>query len=268
MSFPQIIVEDVVDHAPILWFISPDADRTNPAYPTRFNFIKLIDYNTNESVNFLSDIYLRDDRQIQSITVSFQRYVANVSDELLWNQTLVTSLRIDNTTEESSTLTTYTFSANLNETDWEMFLMTFSFLCNDTRAADRMLGSRTIIISANDGNNTSTVMVDINVLPLPPVINIDVPNINFTEGDSYALLRDLEDPISVIQDMDSRFTSLNVTLRYILHFLCVFLIMFYISSILQSGYSLGPTEMINDFIPPVSIKTMNTIFKHVFFREL
>ena len=220
----QIIVEDAVDDAPIFGFAPPEVDRSNLTYPTTLVTDKLIDYNTNESVNFLSDIYLRDDRQLQNITISFESDIANVNDELLWDQMLLMSLGISNmTTEVSPTLTTYTFSADLpNETDWEIFLMTFQFLCNETRVNNRMLGNRTIIISANDDNNTSTVMVDINVLPLPPVVDIVVPNIIFTEGDNYTLYRNLDDPISVTQDMDSPFILLNVTLRY-----CMFVVCFY-----------------------------------------
>jgi len=202
----------LVDDPPIFGFVSTDFIRSSLTHPTTLNKTLIIDYNTNESVNFLSDIYLRDDRQLQNITL---RYESNVTDELLWDQMLLMSLGISVvTTESSPTLTTYTFSADLpDEADWEMFLMTFQFLCNETRAANRMNGSRTITISANDENNTSTVIIDINVLPLPPVIEITVPNIIFIEGDNYTLLRNLDDPISVTQDVDSRFMSLNVSLR-------------------------------------------------------
>ena len=165
------------------------------------------------------------------------------------------------TTKKSPTLTTYTFSADLpNETDWEIFLMTFQFLCNETLAANRMRGNRTIIISANDGNNASTVVIDINVLPLPPVIDITVPNIIFTEGENYTLLRNLDNPpISVTQDEDSQFRLINVTLRYCLLLWAVIAIIsdvYY--SITQLGYSLGPTEMISDFRPPVSMKIISS----------
>jgi len=248
----QIIIKDVVDDAPIFGFAPPEVDRNSLIYPTTLDTDKPIDYDIDEPVNFLSDIYLRDDRQLQNITLNFESNVANVTDELLWDQMLLSSLGISVvTTEESPTSTVYTFSADLpNETDWEIFLMTFQFLCNETRAANRMLGNRTIIISASDDNNTSTVVIDINVLPLPPVVDITVPNITFTEGENYTLLRDLDDPpISVTQDEDSQFTLINVTLRYCL-LLCVVISDVYYS-IIQLGYSLGPTEMINDFLPPV-----------------
>ena len=166
------------------------------------------------------------------------------------------------TTEKSPTLTTYTFSADLpNETDWEIFLMTFQFLCNETRAANRMRGNRTIIISADDGNNTSTVVIDINVLPLPPAVFITVPpNIIFTEGENYTLFRNLDNPpISVTQDEDSQFILINVTLRYCLLLWAVIAIIsdvYY--SITQLGYSPGPTEMISDFRPPVSMKIISS----------
>ena len=225
---PQIIVEDVSDDAPIFGFVPLEVDRNSLTFPTTLDNDKLIDYNTHESVNFLSDIYLRDDRQLQNIIISFESDIANVTNELLWDRMLLMSLNIHMTTKVSPTLMTYTFSADLpNETDWEMFLMTFQFLCNETRANNRMLGNRTIIISAKDENNTSTVMVDINVLPLPPVINIAVPNIIFTEGDNYKLYRNLDDPISVTQDMDSSFISLNVTLRYCVFYYCLVTLMMF-----------------------------------------
>jgi len=183
-----------------------------------------------------------------------------LTDELLWDQMLLLSLGIFvATTEESPTLSTYTFSADLpNKIDWEIFLMTFQFLCNETHANNRMLGNRIIIISANDDNNTSTVVIDINVLPLPPVVDITVPNITFTEGENYTLLRNLDDPpISVTQDEDSQFILINVTLRYcLLLWVVVAIISNVYYSITQSGYSLGPTEMIIDFLPPVRTKIL------------
>ena len=107
----------------------------------------------------------------------------------------------------------YIFSENVsNVLDWEMFLMSFSFLQSEPRVANQNVGNRTINIIAQDCNNTITVTVIISVLPLPPVILITVQDTTFTEGQNFIWLQN-EFPIAIIQDEDAMFVSLTVTLR-------------------------------------------------------
>jgi len=73
----QIIIEDIVDDAPIFGFAPPKVDRNSLTYPTTLFTEKIIDYDTDEPVSFLSDIYLRDDRQLQNITLTFESNANN-----------------------------------------------------------------------------------------------------------------------------------------------------------------------------------------------
>lgn len=208
----QISVDDVKDDAPIFGFAADDVDRISTAYPTMLAASKFIEYDTTDPVYFLSYVYLRDDRQLKNITIEVTTNVST-SDRLEWNETLQEELGINysNTTSELTTL--YIFSANISdELEWEMFLMSFSFLQSNMRAADRDSGNRTIRITVQDCNNVITITVVINVIPLPPVVAITLQNIVFVEGQNFTLLRTAF-PIEVTQDEDALFTSLTITLQ-------------------------------------------------------
>jgi len=135
------------------------------------------------------------------------------TDQLLWNETLQEMLGIKLTNMSSESRTLYTFSANISdEFYWEKFLMSFSFIQSEVCVSNRTVGNRTINITAHDGSNNVTVTATINVLPLPPVIQIIVQDTTFREGQNFILLRD-DFPIAVIQDKDALFVSLDITLQ-------------------------------------------------------
>lgn len=205
-------MDDAIDHEPVLGFAADGVDRSSMVYPTTLASNKFITYNITEPVNFLNDTYLRDDRQLESVSIEVTTTVPT-SDQLLWSRTLQTSLGINFSSTTNGLTTRYTFSANISdELDWEVFLMSFNFIQNETRAADRNAGRRTIYIMAHDRNNVAMVTVIIDVQPLPPVVIITVQNTTFTEGQDFFLLRN-RFPVAVIQDEDALFVSLTVALR-------------------------------------------------------
>ena len=209
----QIFVEDEVDHSPILGFATHDINRDSVVYPTTLAYNKLIEYNINEPFYFLNDTYLRDDRVLQDIVMEIST-TEPTTDQIFWNDTLRSELGIEFSNMSSRLTTLYIFSANSSDQlDWEMFLMSFSFLQSEERAANRNSGNRTINITVHDSNNSVSITVIINVLPLPPVVLITVQDITFTEGDNFIWLNNLDFPIAVIQDEDALFTSLRITLR-------------------------------------------------------
>ena len=202
-----------MDHSPILGFAIDDVDRNSVVYPTTLTSNKIIDYNINEPFYFLNDTYLRDDRELQDIVLEITSTLPT-TDQILWNNTLQSELGIEFTNTNSGLTTLYIFSANIsNQLDWEMFLMSFSFLQSEERVANRDTGNRTVNIIAHDSNSNVTITVIINVLPLPPMVLITVQDITFTEGDNFIWLRNVEFPIAVIQDEDALFTLLRITLR-------------------------------------------------------
>lgn len=202
------------DDEPILGFaVDGDVDRDSVAYPTTLATNKFIEYDITEPIYFLNDIYLRDDRQLKNVTIEVMTTNESATDQLIWNKTLQEALGINYTNMTYGLTTVHIFSADIaDELDWEMFLMLFSFLQNEMRAEDRHIGNRTINITAQDCNNSVTVTVTINVLPLPPEVTITVQDITFMEGQNFLLLR-TEFPIAVVQDEDAMFTSLRVTLQ-------------------------------------------------------
>ena len=205
-SLLQIFIDDVIDNIPIFGFASDNVDRNSLLYPTTLNTNKVIDYNSTKPVDFLNDIYLRDDGQVKNISVEVITS-ESTTDQLLWNETLGINYT-DITTNESTT-----FTADISdEMQWEMFLMSFSFRQSAMRVADRNIGNRTITITAQDCSNTATVTVIINVHPLPPVVTITVQNTTFMEGQNFILLQN-ELNIAVIQDTDASFISLTITLQ-------------------------------------------------------
>ena len=136
------------------------------------------------------------------------------TDQIFWNRSLQSELEIEVSDISSELTTLYIFSANISDQlDWEMFLMSFSFLQSEERAANRNTGNRTVNITAHDSNNNVTITVIINVLPLPPVVLITLQDVTFTEGENFIWLKNLDFPIVVIQDEDALFTSLRITLR-------------------------------------------------------
>ena len=205
-SLLQIFVDDVIDNNPIFGFASDNVDRNSLLYPTTLVTNKVIDYNITEPVDFLNDIYLRDDGQVKNISIEVITS-ESTTDQLLWNETLGIYYT-DITTNESTTFTADTS----DEMQWEMFLMSFSFRQSAMRVADRNIGNRTITITAQDCSNTVTVTVIINVQPLPPVVTITVQNTTFMEGQNFILLQD-ELKIAVMQDTDASFISLTITLQ-------------------------------------------------------
>ena len=209
----QIFVEDVMDHSPILGFATNDINRDSVIYPTTLGSDKFYEYNINKPIYFLNDTYLRDDRGIQDIFIEIITTVPT-TDQILWNDTLQHELGIEFTDRSSRLETLYTFSANISaQLGWEMFLMSFSFLQNEERAANRNTGNRTVNITVHDSSNIVTITVVIDVLPLPPVVLITVQDITFTEGENFIWLKNLEFPIAIIQDEDALFISLRITLR-------------------------------------------------------
>ena len=195
----------MIDNIPIFGFALNNVDRNSLLYPTTLNTSKVIDYDSTKPVDFLNDIYLRDDGQVKNISVEVVTN-GSTTDQLSWNKTLGI-----NYTDMNDGLTTFT--ANISdELQWEIFLMSFSFCQSAMRVADRNIGNRTITITAQDCNNTATVTVIINVQPLPPVVTITVQDTTFTEGENFILLRN-ELNIAVIQDTDASFISLTITLQ-------------------------------------------------------
>lgn len=195
------------DDAPIFGFAAVDVDRNSTLYPTLTTDM-VINYDVTKPIYFLSDVYLRDDRQIKNISV----VVTNLSttDWLEWNKT-IPEVNYTNTTNGTTAI--YTFMAiTFDEWEWEMFLMSFSFLQSAMRAVDRSPSNRTISVITQDCTNSVTLTVVINVLPLPPDVIITLQNITFTEGDNFILLRNAF-PIAVLQDEDALFVSLTITLQ-------------------------------------------------------
>ena len=201
----------MIDHKPILGFAANDVDRNSVVYPITLASNKFIEYNIDEPIYFLNDTYLRDDRQLKNVSIEVITAVPT-TDQLPWNETFQRTLGISFTNRSSGLTAVYTFSGNVsNVLDWEMFLMSFSFLQSEPRVANRNVGNRTINIRAQDYNYNVTVTVIINVLPLPPVVLITVQDTTFTEGQNFIWLQN-EFPIAVIQDEDAMFVSLTVTL--------------------------------------------------------
>ena len=202
-----------MDHSPIFGFATNDVDRNSVVYPTTLTSNKIIEYNINGPFCFLNNTYFRDDHELQDIFVEITSTVPT-TDQILWNDTLQNELGIKFTNKSRGLTTLYIFSANISDQlDWEVFLMSFSFLQSEERAANRNTGNRTVNIIAHDGNNNVTVTVIINVLPLPPIVLITVQDITFTEGDNFIWLQNVEYPIAVIQDEDALFTLLRITLQ-------------------------------------------------------
>ena len=209
----QIFVEDEIDHSPILGFATNDVNRDSVVYPTTLPSNKFVEYNIIEPFYFLNDIYLRDDRELQDIFMEISTSVLT-TDQIFWNRTLQSELQIEFSDITSELTTLYIFSANTSDQlDWEMFLMSFSFLQSEERPANRNTGNRTVNITAHDSNNNVTITVIINVLPLPPEVLITLQDVTFTEGENFIWLKNLDFPIVVIQDEDALFTSLRITLR-------------------------------------------------------
>ena len=205
-------VEDVVDHEPILGFAGDDVDRNSLVYPTTLATNKYIVYDIIEPVFFLNDAYLRDDGQLTNVSVELNTTVST-TDQLEWNETLRQTLGINYTNTSIGLTTSYTFSADIaDELDWEMFLMSFYFLQSEMRARSRNPSNRTINIIARDSNSVVTVSVVIDVLPLPPDVQITVQNTTFREGQEFIVLRQ-DILISVNQDEDAMFTNLRITLQ-------------------------------------------------------
>lgn len=204
-SLLQIIVNDVIDDSPIFGFASDNVDRDSLVYPTTLTTEKVIDYDTTETIYFLSDIYLRDDRQIKNITVEVV-----ISDSATEQLSCDGTIGI-NCTDITNGSTTFTADIS-DELQWENFLMSFSFRQSAMRVAARNVGYRTISVTVQDCSNVSTVTVIINVQPLPPVVGITVQNITFMEGQNTSLLEN-EFNIAVTQDPDSMFTSITISLQ-------------------------------------------------------
>ena len=207
----QIFVDDVIDDIPIFGFAPDDVNRNTVVYPTTLTIINVIKYDITDPVYFLNNAYLRDDHQIKNITIEVTDIAT--TDLLTWNDTLQDTLGINYLNTSGGVTTVHFFSADIDELQWEMFLMSFSFLQSGVRAEARNPGNRTVNVTVQDCNNSVTVTTIINVLPLPPVIVITgIENITFTEGDNFILLRN-EFPIAVEQDQDALFVSLRITLQ-------------------------------------------------------
>lgn len=208
----QISVDDVIDNIPIFGFAADDVNRNSVIYPTTLTTVEVIEYDIIDTIYFLNNAYLRDDRQLKNVTIEVNGLAT--TDVLTWNDTLQNEIGINyNNTSIGVNTTLYIFSADIyDELQWEMFLMSFSFLQGGVRAMDRDVGNRTITITVQDCNNSVTMTTIINVLPLPPVVMITVNNITFTEGDDFILLRN-EFPVAVEQDQDALFVSLTITLE-------------------------------------------------------
>ena len=207
----QISVNDVIDDIPIFGFAADDVNRNSVVYPTTLTTVKVIEYDIIDSIYFLNNAYLRDDRQLKNVTIEVTGLAA--TDTLTWNGTLQEALGIDYTDASDGVNTLHIFSGDIyDELQWEMFLMSFSFLQDGVRADDRDVGNRTINVTAQDCSNSVTLTTIINVLPLPPVVMITVDNITFTERDNFTLIRN-EFPIAVEQDQDAMFVSLTITLQ-------------------------------------------------------
>ena len=169
-------------------------------------------YDITEPVYFLNNTYLRDDHQLENITIN----VTNLSetDELSWNGTLQDDFGINYNNTSYGLTTCHIFSGDIYDVlEWETFLMSFSFLQSNERAAYRNAGYRTITVTVQDCNNSVTVTTIINVLPLPPVVTITLQNTTFTEGQNFTYFQREFPMIAVTQDQDSMFTSLTVTLQ-------------------------------------------------------
>lgn len=206
-----------MDNIPIFGFASDDVNRSSELYPTMLSTEKFIEYDVTEAIKFLNNTYLRDDRQLKNITIEVNTNV-RTTDQLLWNRTLQNKLGIEYTNTSTELTSKHVFSANANISDraWEKFLMSFCFLQNATRAANRSAGNRTITVLVQDCTNDGVeVTIIINVLPLPPKVTIIlVPeNITFTEGEQSLIFRNNYSSIAVIQDQDAMFVSLTISLQ-------------------------------------------------------
>ena len=201
-----------MDNIPIFGFASDEVDRNSELYPTMLSTDKFINYDVTEPIRFLNNTYLRDDRQLKNITIEVNTSV-QTTDKLLWDQT---SEGIEYTNTSSELTSKHVFSANISDRAWEKFLMSFCFLQNATRAADRNAGNRTITVLVQDCTNDGVeVTIIINVLPLPPVVTITLEpeNITFTEGEQSFIFQNSYSSIGVIQDQDAMFVSLTVSLQ-------------------------------------------------------
>lgn len=235
----NIFVYDVMDNIPIFGFASDEVDRNSELYPTMLSTDKFINYDVIEPIKFLNNTYLRDDRQLKNITIEVNTSV-RTTDKLLWDQTLQNELEIEYTNTSSELTSKHVFSANISDRAWEKFLMSFCFLQNATRAADRNAGNRTITVLVQDCTNDGVeVTIIINVLPLPPEVTIIlVPeNITFTEGEQSFIFQNSYSSIGVIQDQDAMFVSLTISLQIAGE---------------EGAYQLGDTEMLYTIIPPTN----------------